>query len=141
MRGLRLGCLLVSIFVLGCPAMSSRPPAAVVVAPVFEDEAAVIGADASVASVQSALGDLALDTGKRPSLRYTALRRLEEAKAPGVVALSEKLASSRESLVRDNALALLLRTGTPEAKAAIERSRKSSVEAAIVLARLERRAR
>lgn len=59
------------------------------------------------------------DEGVEPALRLAALRRLEELRAGEVVPLAAELARAKDVLLRQSAVAVLVRARTPEAAAAI----------------------
>jgi hypothetical protein len=76
-------------------------------------------------------------------MRYAALRKLEEAAPSTAVAVAEKLAldpsrTSDAKFLRENATALLVRAKTDDARAALARVKASSIDMAVLAARLDR---
>ena len=136
-----------SVVVLpGCPKSSKSSSTGSTAAPAasFDSEKAILQADATQPDVQAALSALALSREARASLRVTALTKLQEQAPNLAVSVAEKLAFSTgqrqdDETLRDRAVGLLVHAKTPEAKAAIEKLKKSSLEAGILAARLERK--
>jgi hypothetical protein len=124
----------------GTPTSSSPPPQAGVS---LDTAQAIIAADGSNPSVQTALADIALSSSRSTTMRYLALRKLEEGRAPQTVPVGEKLALSGETSVDAgylslNGVAVIERTKTPEASAALARIKAASPQAAAAAFKLER---
>jgi hypothetical protein len=147
--GMSVVTFLLALVLTGCPGGPSKSPSSQLAqsrdaALTFTDEAAVLKADASIAPIQSALANLALDSSQRATLRYAALRKLEE-QAPSVaLPLADRFASdttrSKDAdFLRENAVGVLVRSKEPVAKAALERLTKTSIEIGILVARLSRK--
>jgi hypothetical protein len=111
----------------------------------LSSEAMVLQVDATQPQNQTALANLATDKSKRATLRYAAERRLE-AEAPAVaVTVAQELALDRSqsetaSFLRINSIALLTRVKSAQAQGAIALVTSSSVDNAVLLAWINRKA-
>ncbi|MCO5167215.1 MAG: hypothetical protein M9894_12755 [Planctomycetes bacterium] len=85
-----------------------------------------------------ALKTQALDPALAWVLRLAALRRLEELGAPSLLEVAGALAEAEELLLRQNAVAVLVRSDLPAAQAAILRLAPAELELARLLAGGER---
>ncbi len=131
--------LLVTVALLGCPGeRKTESSSASSNAPLFANESDVLRANVTVAP---ALEELARDRGQPASMRYAALRRLEEIGSPRAVVVSEHLildpSRNRDAeFLRKNCVALLARSKSADGARALERVKKASIEVAILAARL-----
>ncbi|MEZ0227743.1 MAG: hypothetical protein ACAI25_03905 [Planctomycetota bacterium] len=131
----------------GCPGgKSSSGSGAASPAPTYTDEAAILKADASGGETQAAFAAIALDRSQRATLRLAALRKLEEVQSPRTVATAQALAldpsrAKDATFLRENATGVLFRAKTDEGRAAVAQVQKSSLELAVLVARLERGAK
>src|SRR5205807_2112847 len=117
---------------------TSGSPTGSALAPALADESSILRADATKPDVQAALTTLALDMTQRESLRYLALRRLEEQAKDAVVPVAETLASraGESQFLRENGTAVLVRTTSLSGQAALARVKKSAPDLALLAARL-----
>jgi len=144
-----LGGLALSLFLAGCPGSegdSSSSPASPSGAPTssgpnLASEAIVLQVDATIPANRTALENLALDKDKSATLRYAALRRLEE-QAPGsAVTVARTLAldpsqTADAAFLKTNSIALLIRAKSPQADDAVALVHSSSLESALLVTKL-----
>lgn len=124
----------------GCPGgkgHGSGAPSAVA----YVDEVAILRADTSLMQTSADLQALALDKTQSQSMRYTALRKLEESGASSTVPAAEGLAldpSKTETarFLRQNAIGVLVRSKSEDGKRALEKVKASSLENAVLVARI-----
>jgi len=150
-----LGGLCLSAVILGAiaaertesePPEKPAPPAAAAVRRPARSESGIARLDLTDKSNERDLVQLVRDETKRASLRYSALRRLEDAEPKESVRLAEELArkggSSKDAeFLWTNAIALLYRSKMPEGRSALERARRSSPEAETLVTLLEKQGR
>ncbi|MCO5169113.1 MAG: hypothetical protein M9894_22445 [Planctomycetes bacterium] len=109
-----------ALTIAGCDRRSS-PPALETAHPALESPAAISDVLSGAPEQRPALISWALDPEVPMELRVTALRQLEELGDPPLDVLEQLARPDQPTLVRQNAVAALVRRSTPEADAVIAR--------------------
>lgn len=134
--------LLLSLLLTGCPGSSNTGSAPPEPGTRATQSALPGAAPSSMGQVMDApdtaqgrenLASWARDDSISPELRYTALRRLEELGADQTVHVAGELIQDEAPMLRQNAVAVLVRLNTPRAREAIEAGGSDAQALAAVL--------